>query len=88
MSIWMAVIPSLVPATLKSMSPPKSSSSWISERILKVPVSGSVMSPMAMPETGAAMGTPASMSERVDPQTDAMEEDPLDSRISVTTRMV
>ena len=43
---------------------------------------------MAIPATGALMGTPASMSERVPPQTVAIDEDPLDSRMSETIRMV
>ena len=33
-SIWIAVIPSVVPVTLKSMSPKKSSSPWISVRTM------------------------------------------------------
>ena len=33
MSIWSAVIPSLVPATLKSMSPRWSSAPWMSVRM-------------------------------------------------------
>ena len=42
---------------------------------------------MAMPETGALIGTPASMSARVEPQVEAIEEEPLDSMISETTRI-
>ena len=42
---------------------------------------------MAMPETGALIGTPASMSARVEPQVEAIEEEPFDSMISLTTRM-
>ena len=34
------------------------------------------------------MGTPASIKDKQPPQTDAMEEEPLDSVISDTTRMV
>ena len=41
-----------------------------------------------MPATGRLIGTPASMSDRLDPHTDAMEDEPLDSRMSETTRMV
>ena len=41
-----------------------------------------------MPATGALMGTPAAMSERVDPQTDAMEVEPLEESTSETTRRV
>ena len=43
---------------------------------------------MATPETGALMGTPASISARLAPQTVAMEEEPLDSSTSETTRRV
>ena len=43
---------------------------------------------MAMPATGVEIGTPASMSDSVAPQTDAMELEPFDSRMSLTTRMV
>ena len=41
-----------------------------------------------MPATGAAIGTPASISASVAPQTVAMELEPFDSRMSLTTRMV
>ncbi len=41
-----------------------------------------------MPATGALIGTPASMSASELPQTDAIDDDPFDSRISETTRMV
>ncbi len=43
---------------------------------------------MATPETGALMGTPASIRARLAPQTVAMDEEPLDSSTSETTRMV
>ena len=46
------------------------------------------MRPMATPETGRFRGTPASMRARVEPQVDAIEEEPLDSMTSETTRMV
>jgi hypothetical protein len=42
---------------------------------------------MATPATGALIGTPASISARLVPQTDAIELEPFDSRISDTTRM-
>ena len=45
------------------------------------------MRPMAMPATGALMGTPASISARQEPQVEAMEEEPLEDRISDTTRI-
>ena len=41
-----------------------------------------------MPATGALIGTPASISERLEPQTDAIDDEPFDSRMSETTRIV
>ena len=41
-----------------------------------------------MPATGRAIGTPASISDRLEPHTEAIELEPLDSRMSETTRMV
>jgi hypothetical protein len=41
-----------------------------------------------MPATGRLIGTPASISDSDEPQTDAIEEEPLDSRMSETTRIV
>ena len=43
---------------------------------------------MAMPETGFFSGTPASISASDEPQTEAIEDEPLDSKISETRRMV
>ena len=43
---------------------------------------------MAMPETGFFRGTPASIRARDEPQTEAIEDEPLDSVISETRRMV
>ena len=43
---------------------------------------------MAMPATGERSGTPASMSASDEPQTVAMEEEPLLSVISETRRIV
>src|SRR6202046_4921734 len=43
---------------------------------------------MAMPATGALIGTPASISDSVEPQTEAIELEPLDSKMSDTTRIV
>ena len=48
----------------------------------------SLTRPMAIPATGSLMGTPASMRERHPPQTVAIEEEPFDSSISETIRMV
>ncbi len=86
MSIWIEVMPAAVPQTLKSMSPRWSSSPRMSERMAIF--SPSLMSPMAMPATGALMGTPASISERQPPQTEAIEEEPFDSMMSETMRTV
>src|SRR5262245_43760848 len=44
--------------------------------------------PIEMPATGSVMGTPASMRASVPPHTDAIDDEPLDSRISETTRTV
>src|SRR5438105_4296524 len=41
-----------------------------------------------MPETGALIGTPASMSERVEPQTEPIDDEPFDSSVSETIRIV
>ena len=41
-----------------------------------------------MPATGEVIGTPASIRAIVEPHTDAIDEEPLDSRISETTRIV
>src|SRR4029078_2083102 len=46
------------------------------------------MRPMATPATGALIGTPASISDSDDPQTEAIDDEPLDSRMSDTTRIV
>ena len=44
--------------------------------------------PIAIPATGALIGTPASISDSVEPQTEAIDDEPLDSRMSETTRIV
>ena len=46
------------------------------------------MRPIAIPPTGFLILTPASISESVEPQTEAIEEEPFDSRMSDTTRIV
>jgi len=43
---------------------------------------------MAMPATGALRGTPASISDREAPQTVAIDDEPFDSVISETMRIV
>ena len=60
---------------------------WMSVRTLYLP-SSPMIRPMAMPATGALMGTPASISDRVLPQTLAMEVVPLLESTSETRRMV
>src|SRR4030095_6685027 len=44
--------------------------------------------PIAMPATGALIGTPASISDSDDEHTDAIEVEPLDDNASETRRMV
>ena len=51
-------------------------------------LSGSVIRPIAAPATGAEIGTPASISESVEPQTEAIEVEPFDISASETTRIV
>ena len=43
---------------------------------------------MATPATCFLIGTPASISASVEPQTDAIDDDPLDSSISLIKRIV
>ena len=86
MSIWIEVTPCRVPATLKSMSPSASSTPRMSVRTATS--SPSLISPMAIPAHGALIGTAASISARLALHTLAIELDPLDSRMSLTTRIV
>jgi hypothetical protein len=46
----------------------------------------SVINPIATPETGALIGTPASINASVEPQTEPIEVEPLDDKASDTTR--
>src|SRR5918993_270202 len=46
------------------------------------------MRPIATPATGERRGTPASISDIDEPQTEAIDDEPLDSRMSDTTRIV
>ena len=87
MSIWRPVIPSDVPATLKSMSPRWSSIPWMSVSTCHLP-SAPVIKPMATPATGRLIGTPASINDKLEPQTEAIDEEPLDDNTSETKRMV
>ena len=45
------------------------------------------MRPIAIPDTGALIGTPASISDKLDAQTDAIEVEPFDDRTSLTKRI-
>ena len=86
MSICRAVTPAVVPATLKSMSPRWSSSPRMSVSTAKrLP---SLIRPMAMPATWFFSGTPASIMASEPPHTEAIDDEPLDSVISDTTRTV
>ena len=60
----------------------------MSERIAYLPVSSFITRPIATPATGALSGTPASIIASDPPHTDAIDEDPFDSRMSETTRTV
>src|SRR5579863_4897629 len=58
----------------------------MSERIaVRVP---SRIKPIAIPAACFGIGTPASIMAKDEPQTEAIDEEPLDSRISETTRIV
>ena len=84
MSICRAVIPSEVPATLKSMSP-----RWSSIPAMSVSTtwsSPSLIRPIATPATGLDTGTPAAISAIDEAQTEPIDEDPFDSSVSETTR--
>ena len=48
----------------------------------------SYTSPIAIPATGALIGTPAAISDKVEPHTEAIEVEPLDAMMSETTRSV
>ena len=41
-----------------------------------------------MPEIGSAIGTPASISASVEPQTEPIDDEPFDSSVSETRRIV
>ena len=86
MSIWIAVIPSLVPATLRSMSPRKSSASRMS--VSSSYSSPSLTKPTPVPHTAVLTGMPASIKAKEQPHTVAMELELLDSVMSDTNRIV
>ena len=87
-SICVAVKPFIVPVVLKSISPKWSSSPRMSLKIAYLSSPGFLIRPIAIPDTGLLIGTPASIRASVPPHTLAIEEEPLDSRISLTRRMV
>ena len=84
-SICNAVTPLAEPATLKSISPRWSSSPKMSDSTAKR--SPSLTRPIAIPATGAFSGTPASINASDAPQTDAIDDEPLDSVMSDTIRI-
>jgi len=88
----MAVTPSLVPATLKSISQVKSSVAIRSLSTMCLVIlsssSWSVISPIAIPATGFLIGTHASISANVEPQTDHIDVEPPDPKHSDTALMV
>ncbi len=85
-SSWSAVTASSVPATLKSMSPNASSAPRMSVSVTYLP--SWYTRPIAMPATGLAIGVPESISDSVDPQTDAIDVEPFDDSTSDTSRIV
>jgi len=91
-SSWIAVTHSFVPATLKSISPIKSSVAIRSFSTICFVIvqssSCSVINPIAIPATGFLSGTHASIKDNVDPQTDPIDVDPPDPKQSETTLIV
>ena len=85
-SSWSAVTNSDVPATLKSMSPKASSMPRMSVSVMYWP--SWYTRPMAMPATGALIGTPASIIDSDDEQTEPIEVEPFDDSTSETRRSV
>src|SRR5438105_15527764 len=53
-----------------------------------VHLSPEVTSPIAMPPIISLIGTPQSISARVDPQVEAIDDEPFDSSVSLTIRIV
>ena len=60
----------------------------MSLRTAYLPVSSFITRPIATPATGALSGTPASIIASDPPHTEAIDDEPLDSRMSETTRTV
>ena len=86
-SIWIAVMPSSVPVTLKSIKPKASSNPEISERTVNLPA-WLRNNPMATPPTIFLMGTPACINAIVEPHVVAIDVEPSDSSMSATIRIV
>ena len=84
-----AVTKSLVPATLKSMSPKASSAPRmsVSATYSVLPSISAETRPMAMPATGAFSGTPAFSRDIVEAQTEPIEVEPLELSASETWRI-
>ena len=80
-----AVTASEVPATLKSMSPKASSAPRMSVSVVYLPSANT--KPIAIPATGALIGTPASISDKLEEHTDAIDVDPFDDNTSLTKRI-
>ena len=87
MSSCIAVTPSEVPATLKSISPTWSSNPCMSVKVTYSP-SSPVISPTDIPATGDVIGTPASIRAKVPAQTLPMEVLPFELRASHTILIV
>ena len=79
-----AVTNSLVPATLKSMSPKASSAPRmsVSATYCVWPSTSPEIRPIAMPATEARSGTPACSSDIVEAQTEPIEVEPLEPMAS------
>ena len=60
----------------------------MSVKTLYVDPESSIISPIAMPVTFLLIGTPASIRAREAEEVEAIEEDPLEERISETTLIV
>ena len=80
-------MPSLEPATLKSMPPSASSIPKMSVKTTGSSTSSN-KTPMATPATDVVSGTPASNNAKQPPQTDAIDELPHDSVMSDSTRIL
>mmetsp|Transcript_37625 Transcript_37625/g.69403 ORF Transcript_37625/g.69403 Transcript_37625/m.69403 type:complete len:201 (-) Transcript_37625:334-936(-) len=91
MSSCIDVIPSSLPAILKSIIPSASSNPRMSVSIREFSsamVSGSTSNPMATPATGDFTGTPASISPKLHAQTVAMDDEPSDCVMRLSARTV